>query len=84
MATVLDTLRGAVYETSTALIDSKITGKLADLVADTVKSGMGVVDSALEIVQELTQPDDEAPEAAPAPPSRGPRARSGTRKERRS
>ena len=60
MASILDSVTGAVHDTAKALIDNNIPTKLADLVGAAVTSGFGIVGDALKIVADLT-----APPAAP-------------------
>ncbi len=56
MATIFDTLKGAVHDTAKALIDSQIPTKLAELVSTTVTSGFGIVGDTLQVVADLTAP----------------------------
>jgi hypothetical protein len=59
MAELLTTLRRAVHDTSVALIDNQIPGKLSDLLTATLKSGFDIVENVLTIVKDLTE-DEEA------------------------
>jgi hypothetical protein len=60
MATILETVKGAVHDTAKSLIDNKIPTKLANFVSTTATSGFGIVGDALQIVVDLT--------AKPTPP----------------
>ena len=56
MASILDTVTGAVHDTAQALIDHNVPAKLGDLVTTAVTSGFGIVGDALKIVVDLTAP----------------------------
>jgi hypothetical protein len=81
MATVLDSVRRAVHDTSAALIDNNIPAKISDLVTSTTNSGFTIVRDLLAIVRDLTEDaEDSEPVVETGSAARARRSRSHGRR----
>lgn len=58
MNSILAPFNKIVHDTSVALIDNQITGRLADMVTTSVSSGFEVVEDLLKIAKDLTQEEE--------------------------
>ncbi len=58
--TILGSVRQLIHDTSKALIENGITGKIFDLATSTVKAGVQIMDDVLVIVRDMTK--EEKPE----------------------
>jgi hypothetical protein len=76
MATILDSVRRAVHDTSAALIDNDVPAKISDLVTSSVNSGFAIVRDLLTIVRDLTEDSEPSePVVDTGPASRARRVR---------
>jgi hypothetical protein len=61
MATLMSTVGRTIHRTANSLLENDVPTKIADAIASAAKSGMSVVEEAVKVVRDVTEPEAETP-----------------------
>ncbi|MPZ31651.1 MAG: hypothetical protein GEV13_11760 [Rhodospirillales bacterium] len=61
MASLFDSVRSLIHDTTQGLIDAQVTTKVSDMVTNFVSSGLTVTNDTLKIVRDITVPPPPPP-----------------------
>lgn len=61
MATLVSMVGRTIHRTANSLLENDVPTKIADALASTARSGMSVVEEAVKVVRDVTEPEAETP-----------------------